>query len=318
MVSWKRAHGVAARAVITASVFGYLLWRADVTHVLHALLRIPLQSTLAALAALAASISIGILRWRALLKAFGARSTRFGILARWYLLAGFYNLLPSGVGGDLVRGYGTRVLFDDRPVRSLSVVFVERVLGFSALLGIAGTASLARPSVRGEVLLFAALGGAAAIAAVLAVSRGTRISKSMPPITARWFNDLPELRAPLAFGQAALLSLLSQLCTAAAGHFLIVGLVPSVRWSDSLVVFPVATVAAFFPLTIAGAGARDAALVLLLGHLGVSSADALGSSLALLACHLTVAASGAFVRAPRGLPMDAANLQPKSAQSRGL
>jgi hypothetical protein len=308
----RKAAGIAARVLITAAIFGYLLWRADLALVIAAIRRIPLGATLAALGALAAAIASGVLRWRALLFAYGATPPRTRDLARWYLLAGFYNLLPGGVGGDVVRGYGTRALFADHAVQSLSVVFVERVLGFAALLVVAAAASLSKPSVRSEILLYAALGAAAAIAAVLAVSLGDRISESLPRRAARWFHDLPKIRAPLPFVHAALLSLASQLCTAAAGHFLIVSLVPSVRWSDSLVIFPIATVAAFFPLTVAGAGARDTALVFLLGQIGVRAPDALASSLALLACHLTIAASGAFVRAPRR----PSKLQQKPLESR--
>jgi glycosyltransferase 2 family protein len=291
--------GFALRLLVTALVLAYLFFRADLAQVLAAMRRIPVASTCAAFATLLAGLAAGVVRWRALLVAYGAHGRpRWGDLARWYLVAGFYNLLPGAVGGDVLRGYATRSLFaDSAAVRSLSVVFVERVLGFAGLLVLAAAASAFSPFARAQVLLYSSLGLASAVVAVLAIASGRRFSSLLPARLAHYLDDLPTLVAPASFAAAVVLSVVSQLCASAAGQFLLASIAP-VSWADSLVIFPIATLAAFFPFTVAGAGARDGVLVVLLGRLGVAPADALAASLALLACHLALATSGALVRTP--------------------
>lgn len=299
MGSSRRWIGFALRALVTALILAYLFFRADLGQVVAAMRRIPWASTTAAFATLTVGLAAGVVRWRALLAAYGAnKEPRWSDLVRWYLVAGFYNLLPGAVGGDVLRGYATRELFfDSAAVRSLSVVFVERVLGFAGLMMLAAVASAFSPFAREQVLLYATLGLVIAAAAVLAVAYGGRLSSLLPTRLQHFLDDLPTVVAPAPFVVAIALSVLSQICASAAGHLLIAS-IATVSWADSMVVFPVATLAAFFPFTVAGAGARDGVLVLLLGQLGVAPSDALAASLGLLSCHLALAASGALVRTP--------------------
>lgn len=282
--SWRRGGGFALRTLLTALVLGYLFGRADVTQVVAALRRIPAASVAAALLALSATVGAGVVRWRALLFAYGATERpRCCDLARWYLIAGLYNLLPGAVGGDVARGYGTRTLFADQAVRSLAVVFVERVLGFAGVVVLAAVASAFSPFAHTQVFLYAALGLLAATAAIFAVAQARLLSRWLPAGIGRRLAELPSIQVPAQFALGALLSVVSQLCASATGHFLVASLSSRVTWADSLVIFPLATLASFFPLTVAGAGARDTALVILLARIGVGSADALACSLALLA-----------------------------------
>jgi hypothetical protein len=63
-----------------------------------------------------------------------------------------------------------------------------------------------------------------------------------------------------------------------------------------MVIFPLGALAAYFPLTIAGAGTRDAALVLLFARIGVARSDALATSLFLLVCNLALSAFGGLLQ----------------------
>jgi hypothetical protein len=72
-----------------------------------------------------------------------------------------------------------------------------------------------------------------------------------------------------------------------------------VRFADSTVVMPVVTVASFFPLTIAGAGAREAALVGAYALVGVPEPKALAAAISLFAVMLVLAASGGLVNLVR-------------------
>jgi hypothetical protein len=97
-----------------------------------------------------------------------------------------------------------------------------------------------------------------------------------------------------------------------AGHVLIHSLAPSVTFNDSMSIFPIGTLAAYFPLTVAGAGARDTALVVLFAKLGVARENALATSLCLLACNLLVSGFGGLLQSSGGAraPLPSTSSQP--------
>ena len=65
---------------------------------------------------------------------------------------------------------------------------------------------------------------------------------------------------------------------------------------DSMATFPLGTLAAYFPLAVAGGGARDAVLVVLFAKLGVPRESALATSLCLLGSNLFIAVSAGLLQ----------------------
>ena len=93
-------------------------------------------------------------------------------------------------------------------------------------------------------------------------------------------------------GSALLMSVVNQTLVGVMGHLTIWTLAPQVQLIDSLVLSPLAFAAIFFPLTVAGAGTRDAAMVALYGLLGVPRETALSASLQVLLAYGLLAALG--------------------------
>jgi glycosyltransferase 2 family protein len=297
----KRALGIALRVGLTGATFAYLFTRIPFHEFKASLARIPGSGLMGCALAFLAAILCNILRWRALLHAYGARErTKMPELTRWYLVSMFYNLLPGAVGGDLLRGYATRHYFGDSAVsRSMGVVFVERVLGLAGLLILAALASSLGPLRDRQVITYAMLGLCAAASTVAALAVGRRLERWLPERIARIARTLPTLERPGGFASALALAVVTHVLLAFAGHAVIGALDTRVRLGDSMVFFPVGTLAAYFPLTVAGAGARDTALVFLFARRGVSEADALACSLSLLLVQLLLSAVGGFLQVPR-------------------
>ncbi|HEX5657902.1 MAG TPA: lysylphosphatidylglycerol synthase transmembrane domain-containing protein [Polyangiales bacterium] len=297
----KRVLGIALRVVLTAATFAFLFTRIPLREFQASLQRIPAAGILGCLVAFLAALCCNILRWRSLLQAYGARELpRLPALTRWYIVSMFYNLLPGAVGGDLLRGYATRHYFDDSAVsRSMGVVFVERVLGLAGLLILAALASSFGPLRDRQVLIYSALGLCAAASAVAALAVGRRLERWLPARIANIARTLPALARPGGFASALSLAVVTHVLLALAGHAVIGALDANVRLGDSMVFFPVGTLAAYFPLSVAGAGARDTALVFLFARRGVSESDALACSLTLLLIQLLVSGIGGFLHAPR-------------------
>jgi uncharacterized membrane protein YbhN (UPF0104 family) len=287
------------RLALTIAALIYLFWRADAGQVAKALVRIPVHALLGAVICTLLAMLTGILRWRVLLLSYGAHTTPPARdLVRWYFASILYNLLPGSVGGDMMRGIATRTSFREHgALSSLSVVLIERILGLAGLLVLTAIASCFSPFAGPEVLKYSVAGLALAASAVVGLGFAKHLARWMPRRIAAQLLALPSLVRPSGFVAAALWSVAAHLLIASSGHLLINGLT-TLSWIDSFVIFPLTTLAAFFPLTVAGAGARDTALVLLLGRVGVPEADALACSLALLFCNLAMAAIGAVLGQP--------------------
>ncbi len=295
------------RIVVTVAAFAWVLSRVDLALLGEAFVRVSPLTFAMAIALTFFNISIGTLRWRVLLSAYGA--TQFPSFAHLYrinLIGFFYNVwLPGGVGGDVVRGIATRAAFA-RPERSESgatgafaVVFVERVIGLVGLLLIVGTSAFLWPieGVDG-VLVWSGIGITAGVGAVLSIVIGPSISGWFPAPIARILKRLPRIESPLPFAFAVVLSLGTQSFVALTGHLFISALHPELSVAVSLVLVPIAMATAYIPITAGGAGAREAAFQELYSHVGVSFVDATAASLMLAATYYVVGAFGGLLRLP--------------------
>jgi len=292
---WRRT---LLQGLITLAIFVYLLTLVDLAELGDAFRRAPWWGVPAAVAVMLAGLTLAALRWRLLLAAYGApRRPPLGRLFRLHLIGAFYNTLPGAVGGDVVRGLVTRDAFTSGSATAgIAVVFVERALGMSALLLVVATAFALRPIAGVSGLwLGVILGLTASGFAIAAIALGQRWAAYWPRPLRRFAHALPVLQSWPPFGLALLCSLLIQVGVAVIGHLFIATLDPRVQWLDSTVLAPLVFAAAFFPLTIAGAGTRDAAMVALYGLIGVARADSLAASLQIMLTFLLIAAIGAVL-----------------------
>jgi glycosyltransferase 2 family protein len=279
---------------LTAAAFAYLIHISDVDALLRAFRDAPWWGVPAAVVTLLCVMFAGAVRWSFLLAAYGAR-TRPPLLRLFKLqLVGlFYNLMPGAVGGDVIRGVVSRDAFGDKVSAGLAVVLVERVLGLIALMllvvGVLAIHPIEGLELSGWVFVVGAIGSCAALAAI---ALGRRIADRMPRVIAKQLEQLPELSNWPAFGLALSVSLLNQALVGVMGHVAIRPLAANVVLLDSLALAPLAFAAIFFPLTVAGAGTRDAAMVALYGMLGVPRSSALAASLQILLAYIAVSALG--------------------------
>jgi uncharacterized membrane protein YbhN (UPF0104 family) len=288
----------------TLLAFAYLLVRVSPAELWAACRGVSLASFAAACALECAALGTGALRWRALLRAYGAAhlpSTRRLLGA--YLVGLFYNTyVPGGVGGELVRGVATRDSFDEHgATRALSVVVVERIFGLVALLMIVPAGLLIRELPGFDprhVLLFSLLGLLGAAMVLGAVALGPATARFLPGPFARLAAALPRVHTWSSLLPSLGFSLLTQLLAALSGHALIAALT-AVSVVTSVIVLPMAGLAGFFPLSVGGIGTRDVAFVELYTRVGVDSAAAAATALAVFAVQLVVGGVGGLLELAR-------------------
>lgn len=290
------------RIAVTIAAVAYLGSRVEPRDVLHAFQRLSLGAALTAITVVVFGLLCGMARWRLLLRAYGAIDIPpWSRVAHLYLVGHFYNTYaPGGVGGDVIRGVASRKAFGDLDwagaTSGVAVVFIERVIGVSALLVLAASAYLISP-IPGieDVGLWAALGLTAAGGALLGIAIAPRLAPLLPEKLGKPLRALPRLRSVGPFLIAIFLSLIIHAINIVAGHAIMNSLEPSVTFAQSAVLMPLISASAFFPFTVGGAGVREAAFAALYGTVGVPEASAYAASLCFWGTQLLSAGVGGVV-----------------------
>jgi glycosyltransferase 2 family protein len=301
-----------ARLTVTGLAFAWVFSRVDRAALWGAIQRTSPAAFFAAVILASLNLVPGTLRWGLLMRAYGAtRVPPFSRLLRMYWIAFFYNLwLPGGVGGDVVRGVASREAFGAEGATSaLAVVFVDRVMGLVGLLLVVAVASLIHPipGVQG-VELASVLGLAAGLGAIVFVAGAKASANKLPSVLGRIASRLPSLVRPGLFGSTVGLAVLTQGLVACTGHILVAALHPEVPLLTSCVMIPLAMATAYIPITVGGAGAREAMFQTLYGLVGVPFEDATAASLLSMAAYYLSSSVGGVLVALDGRrePADAA------------
>jgi glycosyltransferase 2 family protein len=283
--------------VATVAAFAYVLSLVSMKTLFEALVRVPFGIFVAAALITIIALVIGALRWWLLFRAFGApRLPELVTLVRYYFVGFFYNTyLPGGVGGDLVRALASRRAWgaEHAATAGIAIVFVDRVLGLAGLLGVVSLVSFVHPlPVLGSSVLPGVLGLAGVALCLFALSSARWLALRAPAWLGRLLERLPVASRWLPLMAAGGLSFLTQLLPAISGYLLLRTLAPDTHLLDSLAIVPIAAASAFLPITVSGAGVREALFVKLYASVGVPASAALAASLLLWCSQACVAAVG--------------------------
>lgn len=287
----------ALQLTATIGAFAYVLTLVDLHSLLEALLRVPFATFVAAAALTVVALAVGAFRWWLLFRAFAAPNPpRYASLCRFYVVGYFYNTyLPGGVGGDLVRALAARDAWGPQRAATagIATVFVDRVLGLAGLLGMISILSLIHPlPLLGSALVPGLLGLCATAGSLFALASARWLAPRAPAWLRRVLVRLPAAERWSPLVAAGAISLITQLLPGLAGHLLITSLVPGVQLFDSIAIVPIAAAAAFLPITVSGAGVREALFVKLYATVGVAASSALAASLLLWCSQASIAALG--------------------------
>lgn len=308
--AWRGWPGGVARLAFAVLPLFWLAQRVTLGEVAAQARAVGPWSVLGAFVAFLSGVTVTVVRWTVLLRAYGAtRLPPLRTMARHVLVAIYYNVLPSGLAGDIVRSHRVRD-YVPTPAASYAVVFVERVVGLVGLLVIGASALALGSEVSASIVgraLAAALGLAAGGAAILL---GLPVGVERRPALRRAVERVPlagglVLRIPAAhsarplFG-AIVLSLFTQGFAVLAIVLLTRPLVTESQLAACLPVIPLAILLAYVPLTPGGVMQREAVFALLYGLAAVPTSSAVAVSLLLFAIQLAIAGLGGAVHALEG------------------
>lgn len=227
-------------------------------------------------------------KWWILLRALGVPGP-FGPCFRLYLLSKFFNnVLPTQVGGDVVRG----VMLgrsQGKVAPALASVAAERVTGFAAMLVvILGVLAWDRGSVLPAFVFWGALGAAVALAGVVLLILSPRIlswvqGRAHLPLLGKLgrfqaaVQEFRGKRGPLF--KAFTLSFAFYALAMANVLFAVRTFGAPLGPTEAVMATPVIMLIMLFPISVGGLGLAEWAYIFILGLYGVGSETALSAAL---------------------------------------
>jgi uncharacterized membrane protein YbhN (UPF0104 family) len=293
----------------SAILLAVLAWRLDWRQVGAAFAHLNVWLWLLAVAAYAAIQALSSVRWRMLARVQGYDGPLAAFVA-YYFIGMFFNLvLPTSVGGDVVRvwylanrdGTGPR---EGRRMAALVCVMAERVNGVLVLVALACVAAALSPTPLPPWLAASvAAVGVAAVCCVAALPILNRLFEKYPRVGGHpRLSHLRRLLAgSLAYGEhpalaftVTALSVVVQLGNVVVAWLIGAALgLPISPWYYGVLV-PLVTLLTLLPVSVNGMGLREAGTVLLLAPLGVAEADAVTLSFLTFAVYTAASLGGVF------------------------
>ncbi|MGH2849763.1 MAG: lysylphosphatidylglycerol synthase transmembrane domain-containing protein [Solirubrobacteraceae bacterium] len=292
--------------LIKAAVSGLLLYFAvhavDIGAVKARLTRIDAGWVMLGLAVLLIQLGVLALRWRRIAIRCGA-SLPPARAIRFSAIAGFFNqTLPSSVGGDAMRIW---LLAKHASWRAaVYSVLLDRVVGVVALASLVivclpWTFALVRDPVGRGALLTIGFGAiAAGLVFIGLASERLQILQRWSPtrhLAAAAKIAASMLRSPRVFGPIFGLSIAIHLLTALAAWCAARSVGAELPLLDALILVPPVVLVTIIPVSIAGWGVREGAMVAAFAFAGLARSDGLIVSLLFGAGYLVLGVIGGLI-----------------------
>jgi uncharacterized protein (TIRG00374 family) len=275
----------AVKAAVTVGLIWLVLHNIDLEDTMQRVRSISAFVAVGGLLLLLLLSLLSIVRWQIVMRQFG-RVLGFGLTTRLFFEGLFFNqALPSTVGGDGVRIY--RSFRAGLPLAAaINSVVLDRVLGLTSLMLLA---ALAQPLFYERVESTAARLSFSAVF-VVAVSGifALLLIGYLPLWVRRWklVSGLVDMShaarkvfvTPSVLLPVTVLSVLGHLISVTIVYLLAGSLNLGVSFLDCLVMVPSVLLLATVPVSVAGWGVREGAMVATFGLLGVPAGGAAAAS----------------------------------------
>lgn len=315
--AWERDQRTPAWQALTRWQRLEISWTHGPREVWRDMARVRPEAFAASLALMGATIFLGIVRWRQVLRVHGL-DLSFGRATEISLVAHFFNsFLLGAAGGDLMKAYYAARETHHKKAEAVGTVFVDRIIGLFALLLFTMVAmALNLPLLRADPLLLKLAGVIMAMfagcAVVLFLALRGGVSRGLPQARA-WLRRLPKGdflerlrdsvkpfgRDPVFLVKSFSVSLL--LCGVCVLHVqsLVWGLGLDISLRHLFAIVPMITCMVVLPLTPSGLGVRENLFVWMLAVplIGTEHTSALSLSLLCTAGSLCWSLAGGVVYA---------------------
>ncbi len=281
---WRK---LALKIVISATLVAWLIYATDRNALIDALLKVDLSTALLAVFVLFSLIGIQAWRWTFVARAL---DVKFPVVPAWLIaqIGAFFNqVLPSSIGGDAMRVWRLR-RSGVRTGPALASIFLDRVV---ALVGTILIVAVGLPWLLGWMDTDALRAGILAVVLIAAAGLAVLLVADRVPLARRLSGrsalarvlEVPALARRVLFRPRTAvptlaLSVLIQLGVGLSVWLLARATGVELNWAETAFLVPVVMLFSMVPITIAGWGVREGAMVVALGTVGVGRDEALAIS----------------------------------------
>lgn len=286
---WRKRLAAIAPVVLSAILLYWVVGRAGLGEVWTSLTRMDPLLLLVATAIFSVGVVLRSLRWQILLRDVGVESSLLNLISIYTMGIFFDNLLPTGMGGDIVRALRLR-RDSQRGAEAASSVVANRITGMVTMATIGALALFISPDIFPPIItwtLVLFLGGMLLAVWVIRQNALGWLAARVP--FARPILQHPKLQSfnATAGAYSPRRALLAMFVSAVFVGTLIgtqytvslaTGLDLSLRYFA--ISAPVAGAVTMLPISFNGLGVREGLYQILFTSAGVSASDAIAMSLA--------------------------------------
>lgn len=280
------------RIAVTCVLLGWIGWKTDWSAVGAAFAHLDVGCWLGAVALLVFGQAVSAKRWQIAGEAVQMPRTTWQMF-RYYLIGMYFNLLlPTSVGGDVVRVWYLNNR-SGQSLRATAAVLADRLSGLGVLVAMACVATFFAPeSTPAWVPLTVYSIAAAGLCGVLGLA-GLIYSGKLPNNRQAQVDVLWEMfRNPRAVFWTTVCSAVVQVNSALVCWLVARGLSIDVPFAYFAVLVPLVSLLTLVPITVNGMGVREESCIVFLAPFGVSKEVATTLALLWFAVHLAVSVMG--------------------------
>lgn len=302
------------KLLVTFALLAFLLTRIPLQLVWEIIRQADLPLLLLALVLYFAAILLGVVKWQILVRAQEIDAS-FRALLSFALMGLFFgNVLPSNIGGDVVRAYDLARVTKGRVEAAAISVLVDRMMGLFAFLSAAvvtailATATLAQAQALEQIEIATVIASSAFIALCAAlfsrrIARRLAFVFTLGPLTRlkpiaqnvyralqvyRFRYSALALNVLVSMGIVVLTSFVWFLVGRAVG-------ITEVNFFTFLLFNPIVAFVLLIPISFNGLGAKETVVVFFFGLVGVAEERALAMSLLFHIIVVLTSLPGGFV-----------------------
>jgi uncharacterized membrane protein YbhN (UPF0104 family) len=283
------------RLALSAALLTWVIWQTDWQRLLTAFAGMRVELWLAALAMLGLAQLVSAWRWQMLARPLGFERSVPQLLGYYFIGMYFNLLLPTSVGGDVVRAWYLNGR-SGRRLAALAAVFLDRFSGLVVLLALACAGVLLSPlALPPWIAVFVWGSTTCALVGIAAVPVLARLHGGAAQRLHKVRLALAALAAPRLLAGSTFLSIGVQ-----AGNVILVLLLgealgAQVPLAYYWILVPMVTLLTMLPISINGTGVREGAMVLFLAPLGTAKETAVALALLWFTVFLAASLLGGLV-----------------------
>ncbi|HQP35801.1 MAG TPA: lysylphosphatidylglycerol synthase transmembrane domain-containing protein [Polyangiaceae bacterium] len=293
----------AAKIAVSIALVALILWKVPVRPALASVAALSPLTILLVVALSFLFVAIAAFRWQTALRWIGARQSFRALFADVLVSMAYNMLLPTNIGGDVVRALRCAKRLE-QPHQAWSSTIFERLVGLVALVLLAVPGVIMAPGRVREIAIAVGVCAVIGLAFVVFAHTPFRIAGKLlasraPSVAGAGERIARDLSGPLATLRARLVMMAWSVVYQVVGLGILAVVVldwgqPEMVWAI-LGAIPLALVLTLLPVSIAGIGVRESLFVVLLGRFGMASDRALSLAVVWLGSALLTAFAGVVV-----------------------